>query len=334
VLEKSMQDENQALQNAPAWERKTIEKLLLATLREQRAKRRWSIFFRLCFLALAIAFLWAILVDDPRTAWGGGETVGAGKHTAVVSLEGTIEADSPTASAEAVNASLRAAFADPQTAGVILRISSPGGSPVQSQMMFDEIRRLRAKYAQIPLHVVVEEICASGGYFVAAAGDSIHVSKSSMIGSIGVIMDGFGFSGAMSKLGIERRALTAGENKGFMDPFSPMLDRHKEHITQMLGEIHEQFIAAVKTGRGSRLKQDQKIFSGLVFTGASSIQLGLADALGTVDSVARDVIKAEEMVDYSPRDNVAERLARRFGATVGSSFAAALKAGSHTLQLR
>ncbi len=329
-----MQDEKQALQNGSGWERNAIEKLLLANVREQRAKRRWSVFFRLCFLALALVVLWALLVDDPRSAWSGETKLGAGKHTAVVSLEGTIEADSPTASAEAVNASLRAAFADPQTAGVILRVNSPGGSPVQSQMMFDEIRRLRAKHTQIPLHVVVEEVCASGGYYVAAAADSIHVSNSSMIGSIGVIMDGFGFSGAMEKLGVERRALTAGENKGFMDPFSPMVDKHKEHVTQMLGEIHQQFITAVKAGRGARLKPEPKIFSGLVFTGASGIQLGLADAIGTVDSVARDVIKAEEMVDFSPRDNVAERLARRFGASAGSSFAAALRAGGQNLQLR
>jgi protease IV len=329
-----MQDDKQLESHPGNWERSAIEKLLLANVKEQRAKRRWGIFFRLCALVLAAAFLWALLTDDPSKAWSAKDGGSSGKHTAVVSLDGTIEADSPTASAESVNAALRAAFADPQTAGVILRVNSPGGSPVQSQMIFDEMRRLRTKYAQTPLHAVVEEVCASGGYFVAAAADSIHVSKSSMIGSIGVLMDGFGFSGTMQKLGVERRLLTAGENKGFLDPFSPLQEKHKEHVTQMLGDIHEQFISAVKSGRGVRLKSDPKIFSGLLFTGANGIQLGLADALGTVDSVARDVIKAEDLVDYSPKDNVAERLARRFGAAAGSSFFSMLKAGGMSMQLR
>jgi protease IV len=308
------------------WERKTIEKLLLANIAEQRAKRRWTVFFRLAFLALVALFLWWIYTDTlpgmPTKASIGLD----GKHTAVVTLRGTIESDNPLASAEGITAALRAAFADSNTAGVILNINSPGGSPVQSAQVFDEMRRLRAKYPAIPLHVVVDEICASGGYYIAAAADSIHVSSASMVGSIGVLMDGFGLNALMQKLGIERRLLTAGENKGFLDPFSPLDPKQLEHVNGMLKQIHQQFITAVKTGRGQRLKNNPEMFSGLIYTGENSIQLGLSDAIGTVESVARDVIKAETLVDFSPQDNVAERLARRFGAAAGASFASVMHA--------
>jgi protease IV len=310
--------------NPMNWERKTIEKLLLAQVNEQKAKRRWSIFFRLIALALIGALIWAWNSDDWISA-GKASTVGAGKHTAVVKLEGVIEANSATASAEVVNASLRAAFKDPQTAGVVLKINSPGGSPVQSALIFEEIRRLRAQYKTIGLHAVVEEVCASGGYYVAAAADKIHVNQASMIGSIGVLMDGFGFDQAMGKLGIERRLLTAGEYKGFLDPFSPMTDKQKEHVNAMLKDVHNQFIDAVKTGRGERLKNDSRTFTGLVFTGKEGIQIGLADAYGTQESVARDIFKAEDLIDYSPSDNVAERLARRLGAAAAWGFVSALK---------
>jgi protease-4 len=197
---------------------------------------------------------------------------------------------------------------------VVLRINSPGGSPVQAGYINDEIRRLRAKHPDIPLHVVVQDICASGGYYIAVAGDKIFVDKASLIGSIGVLMDGFGFTGAMEKLGVERRLITAGENKGFLDPFSPQNAQHQEFARTMVGEIHQQFINVVKQGRGKRLKETPDMFSGLVWTGEKSIELGLADQLGSLESVAREVIKAEHVVDFTPDENLAEQLAKRLGS--------------------
>jgi protease-4 len=214
---------------------------------------------------------------------------------------------------------LQEAFKDKHTQGVILRINSPGGSPVQSGYINDEIHRLRAKYPNIPLYVVVEDLCASGGYYVAVAADRIFVNKASLVGSIGVLMDGFGFTGTMEKLGVERRLLTAGENKGFMDPFSPRNPRQEEFTRGMLAEIHQQFIAAVKEGRGKRLKETPEMFSGLIWTGAKSIELGLADDFGSVDYVAREVIKAEDVVDFTAHENFADRLAKKFGAGVASA---------------
>jgi protease-4 len=216
---------------------------------------------------------------------------------------------------------LQAAFEDKNTKGVVLRINSPGGSPVQAGQINDEIRRLKTKYPNTPIYAVVEEMCASGGYYVAAAADRIYVDKASLVGSIGVLMDGFGFTGTMEKLGVERRLITAGENKGFLDPFSPMSEKQKEYAQQMLNEIHQQFIAVVKAGRGQRLKESPELFSGLVWNGTKSIELGLADALGSVDSVARDVIKAEDVVDFTREENISERLAKRFGAAMGRGFA-------------
>jgi len=207
---------------------------------------------------------------------------------------------------------------------VILRINSPGGSPVQSQTIYDEMKRLRKKYPEIPLYAVVEDICASGGYFVAAGADRIYVSKSSVVGSIGVLMNGFGFTGLMDKLGVERRLLTAGENKGMLDPFSPIDPKDKAHIQTMLGDIHQQFIGVVKEGRGKRLKESPEIFSGLIWTGQKSIDLGLADAIGSLESVARDVVKAEEIVDFTQKEGIAEKFARRFGAAAANTFAEAV----------
>ncbi|HET7776834.1 MAG TPA: S49 family peptidase [Azospira sp.] len=245
--------------------------------------------------------------------WGDTEKLADGRHTALVQLKGVIEAGGE-ASADKINAALRSAFEDKGTAGVILRINSPGGSPVQSGIINDEIRRLRSKYPDIPLYVVVEDVCASGGYYVAAAADRIYVDKASLVGSIGVLMDGFGFTSAMDKLGVERRLLTAGENKGFLDPFSPQDPKQKQMAQTMLAEIHKQFIDVVKKGRGQRLKETSDMFSGLVWTGARSIELGLADDFGTVNSVARDVLKAEKVLDYTQKENIAERFAKRFGA--------------------
>ena len=225
------------------------------------------------------------------------------------------------ASAEKITDALQSAFKDKNTQGVILRINSPGGSPVQSGIINDEVRRLRGVYPNTPLYVVVEDVCASGGYFVAASADKIYVNKASLVGSIGVLMDGFGFTGGMEKLGVERRLLAAGENKGFMDPFSPVDPKQREYALGMLNDIHQQFIAVVKQGRGKRLKDDPELFSGLVWTGKKAVELGLADGYGSVASVARDVIKAEAVVDYTQKSSTVERFAKRFGAAAAKSFA-------------
>lgn len=296
------------------WERKTLEKVALAAVQEQRAARRWGIFFKslmliYLFLLLFVAMGW-LKVGDHKPA--------STKHTALVDLSGVI-ASQGTASADAITSGLQAAFKDSKTMGVILRINSPGGSPVQAGYINDEIKRLRALHPNIPIYAVVEDICASGGYYVAVATDMIYVDKASIVGSIGVVMDGFGFTGTMEKLGVERRAITAGENKKFLDPFSPVNPEHKEFAEKMLGDIHQQFIEVVRKGRGKRLKDAPEVFSGLVWVGTRSIELGLADALGSVETVARDVIKAEDIVDFTPRENIAERVARRFGAAMAET---------------
>jgi protease-4 len=300
----------------PTWERKILEKLALEALTEQRRRRRWSIFFRL----LGFAYLTVILIFV--VDWGdSAERLADGKkHSALVQMTGVIHANGD-ASAEHVISALQSAFEDKGTAGVILRINSPGGSPVQAGMINDEIVRLRAKHPEIRLHVVVEDVCASGGYYVAAAADNIYVDKASIVGSIGVLMDGFGFTGTMEKLGVERRLLTAGQNKGFLDPFSPQNAEHKTHAQVMLNEIHQQFIQVVRKGRGKRLKETPDMFSGLMWSGAKSVELGLADDFGSVESVARDVIKAEDIRDYTEKANFAERLAKQFGAGTADSLA-------------
>jgi protease-4 len=298
--------------NPDGWERNVLEKVALAAVTEQRRARRWGIFFKfLIFIYLFGALFIAM-------GWLGKKEGLQDKHTALVDINGAIGSGTP-ASADAIMQGLNEAFKDKRTQGVILRINSPGGSPVQSGYINDEIKRLRAKYPAIPLYAVIEDICASGGYYVAVAADKIYVNKASMIGSIGVLMNGFGFTGTMEKLGVERRLLAAGENKGFLDPFSPLSDTQKEYAQKMLGEIHDQFIDVVRKGRGKRLKETPDMFSGLVWVGQKSIELGLADALGSMDQVARDVIKAEEIVDFTPRENVAERFAKRFGAATAEA---------------
>lgn len=296
-----------------SWERKTLEKLAFSALQEQRRARQWSIFFRLLSLVFMFVLLFAIM------GWfNKGETALSGKHTALVELRGVIAAGGDT-HADRVIGGLREAFKDKGTKGVILLINSPGGSPVQAGYIYDEIRRLREKYPQTPLYAVVEDICASGGYYAAAAADKIFVDKASIVGSIGVLMDGFGFTGTMEKLGIERRLMTAGENKGFLDPFSPVNANQKEYAQTMLNEIHQQFITVVRQGRGKRLKETPEMFSGLFWSGERSIQLGLADAFGSADYVARDIIKAEEIIDFTPQEGIAERFAKRFGAATASA---------------
>jgi len=294
-----------------------LEKVAFAALNEQRAKRRWGIFFKLAGLSYLVAVL--VMVVD----WGGSEQLADGRHTAVIHLHGTIEAQGE-GSAQNINDALQAAFADKGTAGVVLRVNSPGGSPVQAGLVHDEIRRLRTKHPQIPLYVVVEDLCASGGYYVAVAADKIFVDKASIVGSIGVLMDGFGFTGTMDKLGVERRLLTAGENKGFLDPFSPQDAKQKEHAQVLLREIHKQFIEIVRRGRGTRLKETPDMFSGLMWTGNQSVRLGLADGFGTVGSVARDVIKADRIVEFTIKENIAERFAKRLRADSSQGVAGTL----------
>lgn len=295
-----------------SWERHTIEKLAFAALQEQKARRRWGAVFK------SLGFIYLLGVLLALVDWESGG-VHEGRHTAMVYLSGVIESRGE-ASAEKLMPALQSAFEDKDSVGVVLRINSPGGSPVQSGMVNDEIKRLRAKYPEKPLYAVVEDLCASGGYYVAAAADRIYVNKASVVGSIGVLMDGFGFTGVMDKVGVERRLLTAGENKGFLDPFSPQDARHKAHAQLLLNDIHQQFIEVVKSGRGTRLKETPDMFSGLMWTGAQSIKLGLADDYGTVDSVAREVIKAEKILDYSVKENIAERFAKRLGAGAMAGF--------------
>ncbi|MEN9479590.1 MAG: hypothetical protein RLZZ298_985 [Pseudomonadota bacterium] len=299
-------DNPQTPNNPPEWERKTLEKLAFAALDEQKAGRRWGIFFK------ALGFIYLSVVLFAVVDWGA-DSEHQERHTAMVSLNGVIQSKGE-ANAEKLMAALQSAFEEKNSVGIVLRINSPGGSPVQAGMINDEIHRLRAKYPEKPLYAVVEDMCASGGYYVAVAADKIYVNKSSIVGSIGVLMDGFGFTGTMDKAGVERRLLTAGENKGFLDPFSPQAETHKAHAQSMLNDIHQQFIDVVKTGRGKRLKETPEMFSGLMWTGVQSVQLGLADEFGSVDSVARDVIKAEKVLDYSLKDNIAERFAKRLGA--------------------
>jgi protease-4 len=306
-----------------------IERVLLAGIEEQRRSRRWRIFFRLSGLSTIL------LVLLMSVFWGGmgGSSSGGGRHTALVEIKGVIGSEGD-ASADAITESLRAAFDDPQTAGVLIRINSPGGSPVQSGIVYHEIRRLRAKHPATPVHVVVEEICASGGYYVAAAADKIFVDRASLIGSIGVLMDNFGFVEALRKLGIERRVMTAGENKAFLDAFSPMDERQRAHAQKLLDEIHAQFIEAVRAGRGNRIVDSPEIFSGLIWSGARSIELGLADGLGSVNQVAREVIGAERVVDFSRKEDFADKLARRLGTEGARSFSEALSAAISAVRFR
>ncbi len=292
------------------WEREVIEKLATAALKEQRRARQWGIFFKL----LTFAYLTALLLL--AVDWKDREGRDA-MHTALVEINGLI-APGADASAEKITASLNAAFKDKKTQGVVLRINSPGGSPVQAHTIYEEMRRLRQKHPHIPLYAVVEDLCASGGYYVAVGAERIFVGKSSLLGSIGVRMDGFGVTGLMEKLGIERRLLTAGENKGMLDPFLPLEDRHRQYAQELMNEIHNQFIATVREGRGRRLKENPDLFSGLIWSGARSVELGLADAFGSLDYVAREVVKAETIVDYTQKENLAEKVARRFGAGVAS----------------
>ena len=302
---------------APGWERAALEKLAFAALAEQKATRRWKTFVRLAWLAFFVIVAWMALAKTAPTA---DKTTA---HTAVVEIKGEIAAGAD-ASAEFVIAAMRSAFEDEGAQAVVLLINSPGGSPVQAGIINDEVRRLKVLHKK-PVYAVVEETCASAAYYIAVSADQIFVDKASIVGSIGVLMDGFGFTGLMEKLGVERRLLTAGENKGFLDPFSPQTEKQRAYAQAMLDQIHQQFISVVKAGRGDRLKETPETFSGLFWSGQQAVELGLADHLGNLDYVAREVVKAEELIDYTRRDNVAERLAKRFGAAIGEGSVRALR---------
>lgn len=304
------------------WERETLEKLLFATIKEQRATRRWSIFSKLLVLSVVLYSLWAYFDFSTGT-----DIEALGKHTALIEIDGSIESEG-SGSADSVIPSLNKAFNDAASVAIVLRINSPGGSPVQAGMIVDEIVRLRKGYPAKPVYVVVDEICASGGYYIAAAADKIFVNKASIVGSIGVLMDGFGFTGTMDKLGVERRLLTAGDNKGFLDPFSAQSDKHKAHAQAMINEIHQQFISVVRTGRGKRLKETPDMFSGLFWSGAKALEMGLVDGFGSVDSVARDVVKVEDIVDYTAHEGLPERVLKKFGASVGAGAVKSLYHGA------
>jgi protease-4 len=294
------------------WERGLIERLSLASLKEQRHARRWSIFFK----ALFFCYLFFLLYLGMQSAELG-DAAKAKEHTAMVEVNGMIS-DATRANADTIIEGLRDAFKDEKTKGVVLRINSPGGSPVQSDYVYREIKRLRALYPTIPLHAVIVDVGASGAYYIASAADNIYVNPASIVGSIGVLMNGFGFTGAMEKLGVERRLLTAGESKGMLDPFTPLQEDEVTHVKGLLNTIHQQFIAAVKEGRGGRLKDEPGLFSGKFWTGEQSIALGLTDAIGDVDFVAREVLKVEEVVDYTPRPDFFKRFADRLGASMAN----------------
>lgn len=306
------------------WERQVLEKLVLATLEEKRAARRWSIFWRLAWLGALAAVVWLVLLKVPSTV------APTTPHTAVVDIKGEIGAGNEANATDIVDA-LRSAFEDAGAQAVVLAINSPGGSPVQAGVINDEIIRLKAIHNK-PVYAVVEDTCASAAYYIAAASDEIYVDKASIVGSIGVLMDGFGFTGLMEKLGVERRLLTAGANKGFLDPFSPQTPEQRSYALGMLKEIHEQFIGVVRTGRGDRLKETPDMFSGLFWSGQQAVAMGLADGLGSIDFVAREVVKAEELVDYTRRSNMAERLAKQFGAALGESATKSLLSSGWSLR--
>jgi len=301
-----------------SWERDTLNRLAFATLNEQRRARRWGILFKV----LGFIYLFVILFEVLYPNWQFDKEKGGiakGKHTALVHIEGIIATDTD-ANAETIISGLKSAFEDEDTEGIILQINSPGGSPVQSGYINDEITRLREEYEDIPVYAVVSDICASGAYYIAVAADEIYVDKASIVGSIGVLINSFGFVDVMGKVGVERRLFTAGENKGMLDPFSPLKESDKMHIEGVLNNVHQQFINVVKEGRGKRLKDadNPDIFSGLIWTGEQAMELGLVDGLGNSNYVAREIIEADEIVDFTPKPNYLDRFAERFGATIAN----------------
>nr|WP_236904154.1 S49 family peptidase [Comamonas serinivorans] len=300
-----------------SWERATIEKLVLANMKEQRATRRWKVFLRLLMVALLAGYLWVLYLGvSGKGLAGKADDAVAGPHTAVVDIKGAIAADKE-ANADDINKAMRRALKEDNVQALVLRIDSPGGSPVQAGMVYDEVRRLRAEHKK-PIYAVIEDTGASAAYYIASAADQVYADKASIVGSIGVLMNGFGFTGLMDKVGVERRLITAGENKGFLDPFSPQTPEDMAKAKAMLAQIHQQFIRVVRQGRGDRLKETPETFSGLFWTGEQAKTLGLVDELKDLRAVARDVVKAEKLVDYSTQPNPIDRLAKRFGMAVGA----------------
>jgi protease-4 len=293
------------------WQADIISKLAFSAVTEQRRRRRWSIFFKSLFFSyLLIIFIMVYTSSDGSSNLGK-----ANEHTALVEVQGVI-AEGADASADNIIQGLRNAFAEPKAKAIILRINSPGGSPVQAGYVYDEIKRLRKLHKDKKVYAVVSDICASGGYYIAVAADEIYADKASIVGSIGVLMNGFGFTEAMKKVGVERRLYTAGSSKGFLDPFSEVKAADKAHIQTLLGTIHKQFIDTVKEGRGKRLVDDEKLFTGLVWTGEESVALGLTDGLGSSSFVAREIIEAEKIIDYTPHQNYLDRFADRLGVAM------------------
>ena len=298
-----------------SWEREMIDKMLSATVKEQRARRRWGIFFKLTAIILVVTMFFQIPTD-----FSSSESVPTEPHAALIRITGVIQAESKV-SAENVIKALQKAFSEKNTVGIILRISSPGGSPVQAGKIHDEILRLRTLHPDKQLHVVVEEMCTSGGYYIAVAANNIYVDKASVVGSIGVMINGFGFADLIHKVGIERRLITSGKNKGFMDPFSAQNEEHREYAQNLINEVHEQFVDVVKKGRGSRLVDNSDLFTGLMWTGSQAIALGLVDDFGNVESVARNVFKTQTIVDYTEEERLTDRMFRRLGISIGEGIA-------------
>lgn len=335
-------------QSEERWEQDILNRLAFASLNEQRRARRWNTFLKILFLLYLFALLFLLRPDFGQLVSEVEETIGDSQYTALIELQGLI-AEGTEASAATIIAGLKRAFKDEQVKGIILRINSPGGSPVQAGQINDEIKRLQEKYPQKPLYVVITDLCASGGYYIAVAADKIYADKASLVGSIGVLMDGFGFVDTLEKLGIERRLLTAGQYKGGLDPFSPLQEEVVAHVQEILDEIHTQFIQVVKEGRQRSFRVTQSIkeetsadepvdldklaeekdkllenpllFSGMIWTGEQAIELGLVDDLASASQVARDIIGAEKIKDFTPRPNYLDRFADRLGSTLANTVA-------------
>lgn len=319
-MENNEQQPKIELPNSTGWEREMIEKLAFAALTEQKKARWWSNFFKLAMFAYLTGIFVMMAFPHAKSSMSGGDK----PHTAVISIQGMI-AENEGANADTIIEGIRDAVKDEKTKGIILKINSPGGSPVQSAYIYDEIKRLKKLHPQLPIYAVVGDICASGAYYIAAAGDKIYVNQSTLIGSIGVVMNGFGFVDVIKKIGVERRLLTAGAHKAMLDPFSPAKADENAHMQTLLDEVHQQFIKAVRDGRGKRLIESKDTFSGLIWTGAAGVKLGLADGFGTVDSIAKEVIGTEEIVDFTPQEKLLDRLAGGLGASFGHAFGSAIQ---------
>jgi protease-4 len=302
------------------WEREVIEKLAMASITEQTRARRWSVFFKSLMFAYLIALFGVAMYPTIKE----GLETETKDHTAVIDVVGVIAEDKDTNAANIIE-SLRDAVKDKNTKGIILHSNSPGGSPVQSAYVYEEIRKIKKEHPDLPVYAVVSDICASGCYYIASASDKIFVNQSSLIGSIGVLMDGFGFVDIMQKLGVERRLLTAGAHKAMLDPFSPPKADETKYMQGLLDQVHQQFIGAVKAGRGERLKETPEMFSGLVWTGEAGVKLGVADGFGNDDYVARDIIGAEKMVDFTQQGRLLDKIAGKLGASFGQAIGSAIQ---------